>query len=1065
MRQLMNTAWLKPARIWTLRVLKIVVTAFLLLLAFQVLVLPSIIRYVVRNAFDNLGLNDVSFDVSAASFFRTQLINIRLGTEELNEIGHIGVDFSPATLLHGHVKTIWVGGAEVRISVQNGQVNLGPLALKRGTGPAKPFPFDRLQLRASTLEILWEDRRLWVPMQGTLTAQSSGPNYVDAQLRIQGSPVHLAGSFDFTTNQIDFTATAGALDAPALATAIPQVYAGYAPSISTGTIGLNATYVRSGQSAKLTASTIGRSLRFGSSFADHRLWVQDLDWTANLAFDGSFDLLDASASATAKRISVDSEPATNIVLSATKQNQQLAINVSAAGQDWQLRQLKGTIAGLFGPSANKQYQLDTALALDGRIPRQLARTLLNQRLNVYAAGEISLRGQVSATATHNSDGTFAWHARTDQMQAGLTPGNLSINKDALLLRGLGAVFRFSGQAGNAGATIRLMPGSNMWTDSIEQRLVPLDHQKLAANVPFAALAINDDPAELTLHFDGSNPPWAIHIPAASLTIPQLNVSGPKVKLENLDTAIHFSGDLAPGSIEVFAREGSAASFKSLQASLGSEPLWATGWKLNLASKSGEPLLRISTAETGGMPVVFLHAQSQNPLVMKNSSMESSIGNFALDANLGFDIDHNPALDATLSLVDASANYKPAAARVSGLSATIPITWNTSPSQPAKLNIATIQLRDNVFPAAQGQLAISDNRATFQMNWPVIKDLARISAQGFAEFSQGQPRGQITAEIPAFTIKDESLLAGLIKQLEALKISGTLGAKASLAFQGSALQPLVSVTLKDVNIASKDSPRFVQGLSGTVSFTSFSPLATPGGQRLTIKQANTGKLSFADGSLNFRVEKSNEFQVESTDWAFAGGRIFVNSFRLNLAQPHIDSAITADKLSLADLLDIFAKDKASGQGTLYGHLPFTVNWPKSANAPLDWSRFQLDFGEGFVYATPGGGQLHIDAPDYVQTIAGQVVQSAAAQDTRLSQPTMMENFRNQVINSLKNLDYSTLTLDLLRQTNGSLVAKIVISGKGHGPDGIPFGGINVNVGDFNQILNDAIGIGKILSLGK
>ena len=143
----------------------------------------------------------------------------------------------------------------------------------------------------------------------------------------------------------------------------------------------------------------------------------------------------------------------------------------------------------------------------------------------------------------------------------------------------------------------------------------------------------------------------------------------------------------------------------------------------------------------------------------------------------------------------------------------------------------------------------------------------------------------------------------------------------------------------------------------------------------------------------------------------------------------------------------------------------LTWPKPTDGVVDWPSFQVGFGEGFVYATPGGGQLHIAAPEYVDAVAGQVVQAAAAQDPRLQQPGLAEQFRNQVIDSLRNLDYSVLKIDFVKQPDASLLAKVVISGKGHGPDGVPFGGINVNIDSFNEILNYAIGVGKSVSFGR
>lgn len=267
-------------------------------------------------------------------------------------------------------------------------------------------------------------------------------------------------------------------------------------------------------------------------------------------------------------------------------------------------------------------------------------------------------------------------------------------------------------------------------------------------------------------------------------------------------------------------------------------------------------------------------------------------------------------------------------------------------------------------------------------------------------------------------------------------------------------------LNDVAVGSREYETSAQGVTGTIEVEGFNPLRTPGGQRLDVRQATTGQLKFEKGVITFRIEDTTAFHVEGTDWGFAGGRVYTNSFRFDLDSPRLDLTLSGDKLQLRELLSLVAEKKLTGNGTLYGRLPVRVNWPtvdRFGERVTDWPSPRLEFGEGFLYATPGGGKLMI----LDQTLLEPIL----AQDPRFGKDGQLALVKERLQMALADLSYSVLKMDLEREGPG-LVARVHVAGKGQkGNVTQEIGGLTVNIRGFESILKDLFVVKKKLSFGQ
>jgi hypothetical protein len=246
--------------------------------------------------------------------------------------------------------------------------------------------------------------------------------------------------------------------------------------------------------------------------------------------------------------------------------------------------------------------------------------------------------------------------------------------------------------------------------------------------------------------------------------------------------------------------------------------------------------------------------------------------------------------------------------------------------------------------------------------------------------------------------------------------------------------------------------------------SFVPFRTPPGQTLLVKRIKLSKFEATNANAVFRVENPEAVLVEELGCDWAGGKLLTSSFRLDRKQAVLDAAISADKLELAKVLPLMT-ERVSGEGTLYGRLPVHLAWPKKVKGDTTtilWDQAELSFGEGFLYATPGGGRLRLADPR-------ELIGPSLDQSAEWRKGGRLFGVRENLMSSLEDLDYSVLKISFTPFLDGfeeHLLAKVFIAGKGHkGPDAQEIGGFEVNVRGFDQLLKQAIGLSGKLSAGK
>jgi len=165
------------------------------------------------------------------------------------------------------------------------------------------------------------------------------------------------------------------------------------------------------------------------------------------------------------------------------------------------------------------------------------------------------------------------------------------------------------------------------------------------------------------------------------------------------------------------------------------------------------------------------------------------------------------------------------------------------------------------------------------------------------------------------------------------------------------------------------------------------------------------MQVSSGMAKFTIDQQHNVVIEKTNWAWLGGMLSAANISIKPGQP-TDLTIDGRGIELKPLLEAFGSGKISGEGKIDLNVPLRIDWPR------------LGFGRGSV-KNIGAGRLQIaDAAKVADTVAGQAGNN----------PGEQEKLKRDVIESLKDLDFEVLTLDL-RPDKGSLMADAHLTGRG------------------------------------
>jgi hypothetical protein len=344
--------------------------------------------------------------------------------------------------------------------------------------------------------------------------------------------------------------------------------------------------------------------------------------------------------------------------------------------------------------------------------------------------------------------------------------------------------------------------------------------------------------------------------------------------------------------------------------------------------------------------------------------------------------------------------------------TVPLDVTVVSANPGKI-VADARLGPNRNMIVGGMIDLAARSATFEgaanAGWTLVTARAiwpdaLVGVDGFlqltgsAQWSDEGAVGLLRVEIgpPASTTQ-------LATSTDKLHLeSGVLVVKANFG-----KEPEVRVSVRDANFKAPDAALTGEGISADVAFSSLSPLATPPDQKVTAKKLSIGQMNLTDGQVTLQMPSTDTINIRETRWNWLGGQIFSQGIRVRSSEP-VQMTLQLRDVQLGALLDLLAKEKASGEARLTGTLPVTI----------DASNVQ--FGDGRITAVRGGSLQIRDLQAMLPT--------AEAAARRERDPTASEQIKRNIIEALSDFVFDTFTAQLANE-NGRLVGYVRINGRG------------------------------------
>jgi|GEM_PF-3381106 len=1050
----------KPVK-WALRIVNLLLLAIAALLLVQLILLPWLVHKALARTLASFGLQQTRFAVRSVSPWQTDLAEIDFGPGGFGRIGSVSVTYSPLSLKNGQVNAVRIRGAEIDLRIRDdGSIDLGTFSMPPSREPAAAWPFDRVELRSSAMMVHYRGKRAWVPLAAALDQTAPNTGKVSATIRIQGMPVELAGEFGGKAKNLNLTVEADDLDPGSLTPLLPPELGRRIPSLTGASLHLKLHVSRddAGQTISLDAS--GRKMRLLHAWQDYRISADDVGFAVSATLSSALEPTSLALRIDIGRLAVDDQLVRNVSVTADRQGDSLTLHAAAIGSDWQLRRFKGVTDGIWSGRRN-EFTTKAEFSAGGNLPPALLSLLRSRQIDATGIGTLSAEGKATANISlpMPGDPRLTWQVRTDELQVSLSAGDLSLARGEVMLRGMAGIARVAAQVDKERVRASVLPGSNIWVKEIQAERNPVRLNRINADAPLLVASVDGSPADIALDFvDGRLAEWKARVPTLSIRAGEVDAAWAReAGLAGASAVLRLAAEADADRTIITALDGSQVRFHELWAVAGESALRVRDWALDVVGADGRPLLEL--ASDAEQPAQFAaQIRSARAFSLTSRDVDAELGSLVIDA-MGQMRGSDLAATGVIRLEKGAFRHKPQDLRVAQVNAQIPLAWN-APMTQGRFSLEGIQVGNRTLEPIRGTLGLANLRAEFEATSEVVPDLIRVSASGHTQFNAGQWLGDIKVNVPRFQLQESRQLATLVPEIRDFDLSGQLAADARIEFRGTQLSPRARLMLNDVAVGSREYETSAQGVTGTIEVEGFNPLRTPGGQRLDVRQATTGQLKFEKGVITFRIEDTTAFHVEGTDWGFAGGRVYTNSFRFDLDSPRLDLTLSGDKLQLRELLSLVAEKKLTGNGTLYGRLPVRVNWPtvdRFGERVTDWPSPRLEFGEGFLYATPGGGKLMI----LDQTLLEPIL----AQDPRFGKDGQLALVKERLQMALADLSYSVLKMDLEREGPG-LVARVHVAGKGQkGNVTQEIGGLTVNIRGFESILKDLFVVKKKLSFGQ
>jgi hypothetical protein len=507
---------------------------------------------------------------------------------------------------------------------------------------------------------------------------------------------------------------------------------------------------------------------------------------------------------------------------------------------------------------------------------------------------------------------------------------------------------------------------------------------------------------------GGDAAWGVSVGGATVEVAAGKFTSGSTQLSGARSVLVVQGRVGPTEADVIALNGTNFSFESAQVGAGDTLLRIDATRARIDA-TDRPVLHARQTAAGWDLAGGVRLTGESPLAATQGQRRIDCENWAVngDYTLGARGTFGGAGTATVR----GGRYRDttAAMDVADVEGALPVSWNAPKQPPGDLRIGTIALQGGTWPGLAAKVNFANGRVEAATDWEPITGAA-THLEGWVDVL-GAIKGQVAASVPPFTISQSGDVGARLRQVGDAQITGTFAIDGVVKFDGAHLDPHLTAKVGGAAVSSVSYDFALEGIDGSLEINSLTPLQTPGSQRLAVKKMRFGKLEMVDGQTQFRAESADSIFIEKVEFGWCGGRVFSNAFRIDPAHPLLDATVYADGLKVPEVLKQLPKigDDVTGTGSLYGRLPVKIS-AKGA-----------EFGDGFLYATPGVEKLSLGS-------GGDTVAALVADQAAKLGPQVQATLRERVKAAMRQLNYDMLRLDLRNDRDG-LVAAVKVHGKG------------------------------------
>ncbi|WP_028573921.1 intermembrane phospholipid transport protein YdbH family protein [Desulfonatronovibrio hydrogenovorans] len=565
-------------------------------------------------------------------------------------------------------------------------------------------------------------------------------------------------------------------------------------------------------------------------------------------------------------------------------------------------------------------------------------------------------------------------------------------------------------------------GWSAWAESPWEALRGFMPMELLAEKPLTLQGKGSGRAHVT----GQD--WFVEVGVHESELGPIDVAAPDFFLGLDQFFLAWSGNLLAGPDEVKIRTDPKTRLK-IQNILYESPQT----RLSLQGLEFRPDFELNLAGNGDLKISG-SGKSTGRFEARLNEARITGEAFKAEADLQFASQQNMKglvrLMTDLSLVDIPES----SLRIRDISLDIPAGFGLDTPGPGSFSTGSLIWQDLTWSGLKGQAAVQDNLVRINGSWPFLKN-AELDFTSELDIDSGQAvSGRLAARTGWFELPEKDFLVRISPAFESFDVQGSMMAGLDLTLKGAALDPDLKVEFRDLNLIYPDMDLELTGIKGRIGLDSFSPLTSPGNQRIDVAKLKIGKIELVNGFATFRLDSADRLFLERTRWNFPeGGFVAAHASRFDLGDMSADFEFFFEDIDLLQLVSRLSQEKIVGSGLVYGRVPVI----------FEGGRVILE--DGYLYSVPGTGRLGIRDEEWLEVLLLYVREAMRGHP-------YLSTVSQRLEQALRDFEYNFLAVNL---TRGMLDTSARIELRGRGVEGDPpqeVGGLVINVNDLGEIIN-------------